>query len=278
MGSRKVLCIDDTPDEVLPSGKTLRQALEEAFRGTGYRVLFRKTPDEGVKTALKDRAVALLLLDIIFNGRAEGSRIADEIYRGRPELKVIVLTRVDERGKKISFGWKPNVVHYVVKNELSSDDMVVKLGNLTKAVVEDYYNKNWELVYSNSSITITNKVTGFSCGVDIPPSMNEAIRVAIKKPNVPVDNPGGSVQGGEYASLNKLINTLNSKVLEATKWQTWGILTREGCAKGQFKLLVGSAKDEKKEDETVVLTREEYNSLLRKIETLERELTRLKAK
>ncbi len=274
MGSKKVLCIDDTPEEILSSGMTLKQALEKTFRVTGYRVLFKKTPEEGVQTALEDRSVSLVFLDIIFEGRAEGSRIADEIYRDRPDLKVLVLTRVDERGKKISFGWKPNVVHYVVKNELSSEGFLEKLRSLSVAIIEDYTNRRWELSYNNSALTLRHTLTGFTCGVDIPPSMTEAIRRAIANPDAIIDNPGSSTQGGTlYASLNKLINTINSKVLEATNWQTWGILTREGCAKGQFKLLVGSARGE---EETVVLTREEYNSLLRKIETLERELARLK--
>jgi len=33
---------------------------------------------------------------------------------------------------------------------------------------------------------------------------------------------------------------INNNVREGAGWKTWGILTREGCAKGQLKLMIGS--------------------------------------
>jgi len=239
---KKILCIDDIPEEELIPGKSLQEIIKDIFAETSYKVIFKKTSEEGVKTASDDSDIKLVLLDIRFKDKIEGPEIADKLLAKAPYAKIIVLTSLDDKGKKISFGWKPNVVHYVLKKELSNAQVLQKLRNLSKAIIEDYENKRWGIEYlASGTINLTNKSTRKTYGIDIPSSMDSVMKLAITSPNKPVINPGGSTQGSKNeASLNKVLNTINTKVLEGTDWNTWGILTREGCAKGQLKLVVGS--------------------------------------
>jgi hypothetical protein len=69
--------------------------------------------------------------------------------------------------------------------------------------------------------------------------MDNAMKVAMATPNVPVNNPVGSDTTYRDA-LNRLFETVNGNVLEGTDWNTWGILSRDKCTKGQFKLVIGS--------------------------------------
>lgn len=235
----KILCIDDTPNEILTSGKTLKDVVNEIFRDTTYKVSFEKTGNEGVKATEKDKEIKLVLLDVEFNKKIEGPQIADELQAKAPHTKIIVLTRVDEKGKKISFGWKPNVVHYVLKKELSNVQVLQKLRNLSKAIIGDYENKNWELEYSGPcAINLTNKTNGETFGVNIPSMAERPLLACMQSPNKPVS---WSVDLST-AELNKVHNAVNTNVLEGTEWKMWGILSRDKCAKGQLKLIIGSVK------------------------------------
>ncbi|MFH1963799.1 MAG: hypothetical protein ABIJ30_13180 [bacterium] len=62
----------------------------------------------------------------------------------------------------------------------------------------------------------------------------------MKSPNQPVLVQMESLT---TANLNKVHNIINTNVLEGTNWNTWGVLTKEGCAKGQLKLVIGSIAD-----------------------------------
>jgi len=238
---KKVLCIDDTPDEILASGMSLRNVITSVFSDTPYKILFKETGKEGIKEAGENIDVKLVLLDIEFNKKVEGPEIADKLRQEAPHVKIIVLTRVDDKGKKISFGWKPNVVHYVLKKELTSKQILQRLINLSKSIIEDFENKRWEIEYpATGTLNLTNNETGKTYGIDIPSSMDNFIKIAVAAPNRPILNPGGSLQQTtSEASLNKVLNTINAKVLEGTEWNTWGILSRENCAKGQLKLIIG---------------------------------------
>jgi CheY-like chemotaxis protein len=229
----KILCIDDEPDAPKIANKTLRQILHDIYNTSPYEVIFETNGDKGIEIAGSDKETKLVLLDVEFKKqKKQGDIIAKELLKIRPELKVIVLTRFTETGKKISFGHKRNVVHYVIKNETASPDIQNKVKNLSHAIIEDYENKGWQLEYdSPETITLYNGKESY--GINIPITAKGAITDCIQSPNRPVPLSDSS-------NLNKSHNMTNNNVREATDWKTWGILTREGCAKGQLKLMIGS--------------------------------------
>jgi len=251
----KILCIDDTPDEILTAGASLRDVITKIFADTPYEILFKDTGREGIKTAEEDNDIKLVLLDVEFNRKIEGPEIADMLRQKAPHVKIIVLTRVDDKGKKISFGWKPNVVHYVLKKELANKQILQRLNNLSQAIIEDFENKRWEIEYpAAGTVNLTNNEIHKTYGIDIPSSMDNLMKLAVAAPNKPLLNPGGSTQQiKSEASLNKVLNTINSKVLEGTEWNTWGILSRENCAKGQLRLLIGPTSPRNYASEIFVL-------------------------
>ena len=228
-----ILCIDDEPDAPKIANKTLRQILHNIYNTSPYDVIFETNGDKGIEFAGSDKETKLVLLDVEFKKqKKQGDMIAKELLKVRPELKVIVLTRFTETGKKISFGHKRNVVHYVIKEEIASLDIQNRLKNLSHAIIEDYENKDWQLEY-NSPETITLYNGKESYGINIPITAQEALGDCIQSPNSPVSL-------SDSFNLNKAHNMINNNVREGTAWKTWGILTRESCAKGQLKLVVGS--------------------------------------
>ena len=242
---KKILCIDDTPDEILNSGDSLKSAISTIFKNSGYKVIYELTGDDGIKRTSSDIDIRLVLLDVEFYEKVDGPRIADELFQKAPHTKVVVLSRLDDRGKKISFGHKPNVVNYVLKNDICIPSFQARLLNLSRAIIDDFSNKNWGIeLIDLDTINLTNKSSGITYGIDIPGSMSEIIKLATSNPNIPILNPGGSTPGSEkQASLGKVLDTINSKIREETDWNTWGILSREKCAKGQLKLIIGSVEN-----------------------------------
>ena len=228
-----ILCIDDEPDAPKIANKTLRQTLHDIYNTSPYDVIFETNGDKGIEIAGSDKENRLVLLDVEFKKqKKQGDMIAKELLKVRPELKVIVLTRFTETGKKISFGHKRNVVHYVVKDKMFSPDIQKKLRNLSRAVIEDYENRGWQLEYDGQeTITLSKGKEAF--GINIPLTAKRAIIDCIESPNKPVSL-------SEFFNLSKAHSMINKNVLEGTDWKTWGIVTKEGCAKGQLKLVVGS--------------------------------------
>lgn len=239
MAKTKILCIDDTPDQIIDTSAntTLKQILEGIYKSSPYEVVFETFGEKGIDAAKKDKDIKLVLLDIEFTQqKQQGDVIAKELLKASPELKIVVLTRQTETGKKISFGHKRNVVHYVIKKEISSPDIQEKIKNLSRAIIEDYNNKNWKLEYDGAGVIKLISKNGKAYGINIP-SMSEAgILECMKSPNNPVSVPTGLTN----ADLNKVHNTVNNNIREGTDWNTWGLLTKEGCAKGQLKLVIGS--------------------------------------
>lgn len=228
-----ILCIDDEPDAPKIANRTLRQILHDIYDTSPYEVIFETNGDKGIEIAGSGKDIKLVLLDVEFKKqKKQGDTIAKELLKVRPELKVIVLTRFTETGKKISFGHKRNVVHYVIKEEIASLDIQNKVKNLSHAIIEDYENKDWQLEY-NSPETITLYNGKESYGINIPITAQGAIADCIKSPNRPISL-------SESFNLHRIHNMINKNVREGTGWKTWGILTREGCAKGQLKLMIGS--------------------------------------
>lgn len=229
----KILCIDDTPDSKEIDSKTLRGVLSNIYHSTPYEIEFEINGEKGIEAVKRDNDIKLVLLDVEFpRQKKQGDDLVKDLLQVRPELKVIVLTRKTETGDKISFGHKKNVVHYVIKKEISSPDIQEKLRNLSCAIIEDYGNEDWNLEYDGYE-TITLSKGKESFGINIPITAKGAIEDCIKFPNKPVSLSDPSI-------LNKAHNMINRNVLEGTNWKTWGILTKEGCAKGQLKLVIGS--------------------------------------
>jgi CheY-like chemotaxis protein len=231
-----ILCIDDTPKEIIDVclKQNLEQILKSIYNSTPYKVVFETNGDKGIEASIKNHDIKLVLLDIEFKRqKKQGDEIAKELLKVRPDLKVIVLTRKTETGNKISFGHKINVVHYIVKQDISSPDIQDKLRNLSRAIIEDYNNEGWKLEHDDIFTTLTLSKDEECFGINIPPIGQEVIRDCVKSPNNPVNLSDNSV-------LSKAHNLINKNVLEGTNWKTWGILTRKGCAKGQLKLVISS--------------------------------------
>jgi len=240
----KILCIDDTPDQKIKgSDKSLRQIVEKIYRPSSYEVIFETDGEKGIRLAREDNSIKLVLLDIEFTRqKKQGDEIAKDLLKVRRELKVIVLTKIvpsakgKGRGIKISLGSKKNIIHYVVKMALSSPDIQEKLKNLSYAIINDYTNKNWTIRYDDIGvINLTNKQIKREYEINIPSTSEPAILECMKSPNKPISLP--TTYG---KNLNRVHNNINETVREKTDWNTWGILTKEGCAKGQLKLLIGS--------------------------------------
>ena len=266
-----ILCIDDEPDAPKIANKTLRQILHDIYDSSPYDVIFETNGDKGIEIAGSDKDTKLVLLDVEFKKqKKQGDMIAKELLKVRPELRVIVLTRFTETGKKISFGHKRNVVHYVIKEETASPDIQNKVKNLSMAIIEDYENKGWQLEYdSPETITLYNGKESY--GINIPLTAKQAIIDCIKSPNKPVSL-------SESFNLNKAHNMINKNVLEATDWKTWGIITKEGCAKGQLKLLIGSVdtqEEQRSDTNRNFLNRNEFDEFKKDIEGRLSEITNL---
>lgn len=246
MAKKKILCIDDTPEAPEIDGKTLKDTLKNIYDSSHYQVIFETDGERGIETVKNDHDIKLILLDVEFKRQKnQGDRIADELLNVNTGIKIIVLTRKDIRGKKISFGSKDNVVHYVLKKELSNQRIQKCLKNLTIAVIEDYYNKTWQLEYREGSggdvlcLRNTNRLEDYpinSFTINISDEYLPAIRECIQNPNEPVDI-SCRVVGGKQ---NRILNLVNSQVRNVTDWNTWGILTREGCARAHIRLLIGT--------------------------------------
>lgn len=240
----KILCIDDTPDAPEINGQTLKEILSKIYASSPYQIIFETDGEKGIEAVRADNDIKLVLLDVEFKRqKKQGDTLADNLSELNPHVKVIVLTRKDERGNKISFGRKDNVVHYVLKKELDSPYIQECLKNLSFAVIEDYYNRTWELeyregnkgdvIYLNNPIRLKNyPISSFS--INISDEYLEAIRECIQSPNEPI-NISGIVPEDRQS---KIVHDINKEVCEKTNWHTWGLLTREGCGMAHIRLLI----------------------------------------
>ena len=230
----KILCIDDTPNAPEIGGKTLKNVMRDIYSSSPYEVIFETNGEKGVELAKSDKNVKLVFLDIEFKRqKKQGDTLAKDLLKVNPELKVIVLTRVDRRGKKTSLGHKDNVVFYLIKKDIGSPDIQRKLRNISEAIIEDYENKKWHIDYDGTETLTLFKGTE-SFGINIPINAKEIIKYTITLPNKPVNI---SVDSNTIA---RACYDINENVREGTEWKTWGILTKENCAKGQRKLLIGA--------------------------------------
>lgn len=233
-----ILCIDDRPDGKITLNQSLREILQNIF-SSRYKLDFATTWNEARDILSEDpeKPVSLVLLDIEFeNQEVQGSEIADLIKKINQELRIIVLTRKDNQGNKVRFKRKQNVIKYFVKQQLSDENNRLNLFNLAKAIIYDYKNEGWKLSWNPNEKTMTLSAGCIPIPVCIDVSnteYQEVIQKCLKSPNTPVGPFGDQV-------LKDVNYDINKWVREKTEWRTWGILTKEGCAKGQLKLLIGS--------------------------------------
>lgn len=240
----KILCIDDKPEELLsPDGKSLKDTLKSIFKETEYDILFAKTPEKGINLVCNDGEIKLVLVDLYFGKKALGPEIVEELENKAPSLKVIALTIENSVGRKISFGKRSNVVQYICKKDFYSCHIQERFKNLTMAVIEDYYNKTWELEYRESArgdvVNLKNPIRLKNHPIDtfsinISEEYLEAIRECIQSPNEPIDISNIVEPSRQY----KIVHDINKAVCEKTNWHTWGLLSREGCGKAQIRLLI----------------------------------------
>lgn len=232
----KILCLDDTPNSPEIGNKTLKEVLDEIYQSTPYEVIYETHGEKGVETANADKDIRLVLLDIEFvRQKKQGDEIAKDLRKVRPDLKVIVLTRQTDTGHKISLGWKRNVVHYVVKKHIHMPDIQRRMRSLSRAVIEDPQNREWRLEYDGAE-TVTLIKGADSYGINLPITGKQAIIDSINAPNKSVPISLASDQ------LNKARNSINNNVREGTDWKMWGILSKEDCAKGQLRLVIGASE------------------------------------
>jgi len=251
MANSKILCIDDTPDEIIDifSQKSLRKILEGTFKGCPYGIVFATSGEEGIDIIRKNPDVRLVLLDIEFSGQPkQGAQIADDLYRIRQKLGIVVLTRFDERGKKTKFGWKPNILAYLVKKELSDIVWQERLRRLSEAIIEDPENKKWMLELDTDIGKLSLKRGREVFSMTFRSQKKIALLAACaQKPNECVSSVDmeGFIIDRNYPYdyyVNRPCYEINKQVRERTNWATWGILDPHCGGSSAVKLVIGEAK------------------------------------
>ena len=281
---KRILCIDDIPEEKLGE-LTLEKTLKSMFKGK-YELLFEKNPQKAYELIKNDPTIKLVFLDIDFNGDPLGPQIADVLRSINPDLKVVVLTSINRHGEKIRFGKKANVRKYVTKKELQEDRMKTRVVNLSEALIEDPYNKNWSIVVDdeNETITLDHKPKGFGKTFNVPSKRRQKILALLyaccQRPNeciksIEMDGFVDDPVDGTDKYVNEVVYETNVAVREASEWMTWGILDSLGCGTSEVKLVIGrvgisedTLRDESKNYDALLRQYSELNARVRKIEEL----------
>ncbi|MEW6419759.1 MAG: response regulator [Nitrospirota bacterium] len=255
MANGKILCIDDTPDEVIEtSKKTLRETVHEIFKGLLYEIMFGITGKDGLELISKDKDIKLVLLDIQFEGQEmQGSEIADSLFDLNKNLKIIVLTKLEDTGKKRSFGWKPNVIGYVIKKDIANPGNRSLIKNLAEAVIDDPENKKWVLYLDTDKKRVKLLKGNERYEFSIPRSQRKwlLLEACANNPNKCMssfDIQGFIELDAQYPEyVNKEVSQINETVLNKTGWRTWGILDTDCPEQSSARLIIGDVKiDEEK--------------------------------
>lgn len=273
----KVLCIDDEPESIVEGSKeSLEQILRRTYKNK-LEIIFEPRGEKGTSIAEKDRYIQLVLLDIEFKRQPkQGNEIIKDLFKVRPDLKIIVLTReenktpTEKRQLRIYFGKNKNKVHYVVKSQLAAAETQRRLLNLSIAITGDFENKNWHMEYGGSGVIQLMHNNGQSYGVNIPSMSERAVLECMANPNKPV-NISSSITDED---LNRVHHKVNENVREKTEWNTWGILTKEGCAKGQLKLAIGHVKPVSRNESSKdpYVTQSQFEKLKREFEIFRKDV------
>ena len=251
----KVLCIDDIPNElIIGSNKSLKDTIVDIFRDPPYEVIFSKSGAEGLEIVRQDPDIELVLLDIQFNGQEmQGSKIADNLFKINPSLRVIVLTKEEGTGEKRSFGWKRNIIGYIIKKNIANPANMTLLKNLAYAVIDDPKNEKWTMALDTDRKKVSLIKGGESYSFSIPRSQRkwQLIAACAANPNEcieSIDIEDYATKSDEVdASIHREVYEINHKVLKTTQWRTWGILDTHCGTESSARLIIGKVRiDEEK--------------------------------
>lgn len=258
MSKGTILCIDDMPNLIVESSKqSLQESVRDIFSEFPYDVIFQTTGEKGLCYVEKNKgAVKLVLLDINFEGtgqKMQGSEIADKLMLINPYLKIIILTSIEDTGKKRSFGWKANVAGYIVKKDIADAGNIQLLRNLSKSLIEDPDNKRWilHLDTDNKKVTLQSDAERYSFSIPRSPRKWLLLEACANNPNECVgsfDIEGFIDLEAQYPEyVNKEVSGINEIVIKKTGWRLWGILSTDCDTKSSAKLVIGDVKIDESE-------------------------------
>lgn len=252
---KKILCIDDIPEEQIADGVQLKNCLEELF-SRKYSLVMEADPETAINMIGQDQSIKLILLDVMFHGRVRGPEIAGRIFDINPNVPIIVLTKEPfhggEGGRELVY--MDNIWKYIEKKVFAEPKKKQKIINLTECLIEDPINKNWSILIMDEeklilhhlqseleyTISIPNKIRDICIGLfdellsiapRTPFDFNNIDRALIKG----IENK--YEKGTAVTSLATIKYELNKLVYEATSWRICELLSTRGCGKGKVKLM-----------------------------------------
>lgn len=282
---KKILCIDDQydgekygkPSEKNPDN-SLGGWLHHIF-GNEYSLLLEKEPEKAYELIKTDENIEVVLLDIEFDGDPLGRVIAKNILDLRPDIKIVVLTTVDERGRRISLNQLKNIWYYFIKADLATDIGSDHLYGIVRGLLEDPYNEKWEVDFAPEDKRITIRHNEYGVEEHMTFKNDDQLNTIgtclldIGKCVDIVEIPEKSDNYG----LSRVVNAVNDRIIRASGYRTWGILNSRICAKGAVKIFLGSSpKNEQVDYSPSVL--EEVEALKKYIIDLEKRVVALEAK
>jgi hypothetical protein len=274
--AKKILLIDDFPDEGFETGngKTGWEELQEIITflfGDKYEVLIEEDPKEGERLVEEDKEIEVVLLDIDFNGNPRGQAVAKNLDTINPEVRVVVLTKLDARGNKITFGQLKNVWYYFLKKKLSESAARTELKGIVTALLEDPYNTKWSMTFDGDFVTLNHASVNEAIKISISNDYEaETLQYSLNRPNECFDYKDMGIDEAEYEKvykLSKIVSSLNTKFIKKTKFNTWGFFDSKRCPDNCLKLVIGD-RDQ--------LPPEKKNSLEEQIQQLQEEMIALK--
>lgn len=231
---KKILWVDDTPDELI-GGRMLREVLHEIYDGR-YELLEAKSGVEAerIVTADRKREIRLVLMDIEFRDEkgkiiGNGPDIAQDLFAIHNNLKFIILTRKTLKGQESNMGSAGGKVANIIKPNLAK--RAVYFLNLSRSIVEDYENDNWEFRWAFPELYISNSALSFKeKRIWLGGKAGSVLDVALRNPNVSVANSVFEAAIGKNAAstdIPKALKAINDKLRADTNGNMWGILEKK---------------------------------------------------
>lgn len=220
--------------------------------------------------------IELVFLDLEFNDIFLGDEIGKLLHTRFPDVRVIVLTHLDEKGKKIKLRQKKNVWKYFVKDDLRDPVERGKLRHLVGALIEDPFNQNWAIQFrrEDGTFTLHNPKlgrNGYTAELSFTSQdVLSTLDACLKKPNLPV-NIIEIPDASDGFQLPKIVKACNDYIEEEVGWRTWGILDSKRCAANEVRVLIGNVEGENEIEIGVA------QELREEIESLKKRLARIEA-
>lgn len=270
--AKKILLIDDFPDQGFETGngQTGWEELQEVIFGlfgNDYEVLIEEDPREGERLVEEDKEIEIVLLDIDFDGNPIGQAIAKNIGTINPDVRVVVLTKLDGRGNRITFGQLKNVWYYFLKKDLSESTGRVELKGIVTALLDDPYNSKWSMTFDGETATLNHPDLSKEITIAVG-NTNQAATLAhcLKSPNE--CHNYGDIEGITPAyQLPRVVSELNARFIKRTDYKIWGFLDSKRCVNNSVKLVIGEKEQ---------LPTETKMSLEKQLQLLQEEMTALK--